>query len=74
MTYGTYHYTVSNNKIIGVHGSALRDLAFQFAAKQRLVGIACEVFIRTGERACVGEPLPREGGSTIATKRGLIKE
>ena len=57
---GTYHYIVADKIIIGVYGSALREIAFEKANELRNKGKACEVLTRTGKRACVGEALPRD--------------
>ena len=54
----TYHYIVAGltNTVIGVYGSALRELAFEKAAEHRAKGIACEVFTKSGKRqACTSK-------------------
>jgi len=51
----THHYIVAfDNTIIGVYGSALRELAFERAGEHRAKGIVCEVFTRDGKRQSSG--------------------
>lgn len=56
MAYGTYHYVVStfSKTVLAVYGNALRELAFESAAKKRADGTDCEVFTRTGDRLGCG--------------------
>ncbi len=71
MTYGTLNYIVSNdtNTIIGIYGKALRENAFESAAKFRAKGVGCEVFARTGERAAIGDLLPKNTAQKNPIKR-----
>ena len=51
-----YHYVVSfTNTILAVYGQALRELAFESAARHRARGVACEVFTLEGKRRSAGE-------------------
>ena len=54
----TFHYIVANfgGAILGVYGSALRELAFEKAAEIRKE-FPCEVFTRSGKRLSVGQQL-----------------
>jgi hypothetical protein len=51
-----YHYVVSSidNTILGIYGKALRELAFESAAKHRNRGVNCEVFTKFGFRQAQG--------------------
>jgi hypothetical protein len=50
-----YHYVVSSTgNVVAVYGKALREHAFESAARYRRNGVPCEVFTRAGKKLSTG--------------------